>query len=109
MPANAMIASLYEPKFQEFFRPMYPNLLTLLEEFQTEASGSRGYSDLVSKMPVLTFIEVKVNSGVLSPLQRMFLTLAKKNGFNTMVARVNVQLETSRIIMKQFQERNGQL
>jgi hypothetical protein len=50
------------------------------ERIRYKDSGvSGGESDLIAKMPRLTFIEVKTNGADVSPRQRAFLKLAKNS------------------------------
>jgi hypothetical protein len=47
--------------------------------------------DLLARMPNLTFIEIKVNNSKLESRQKLFLEVAKADGFDSKIARVLVK------------------
>jgi hypothetical protein len=51
--------------------------------------------DLLVRMPKLTFVEVKSNYSRLESRQKLFLTIAKRHGFDTKIARVSVRIKTN--------------
>ncbi len=55
--------------------------------------------DLLARMPNLTFLEIKVNNSKLEPRQKLFLKIAKADGFDGKIARVLLKSTTSLAII----------
>jgi len=86
-----------EKRVQMFMQKMREMRRKLNDEREKELKGGSLHRwgshtsmmpDLLARMPNLTFLEIKVNNSKLESRQKLFLKIAKVDGFDSKIARV---------------------